>query len=74
MISSLVKLKNNPRNEHYFPGKEGDRNALQPLIDIIGGSARIEEIKKAFGFDIIEILSKLQAYEKQPQELGKFDV
>ena len=43
--------------------KEISKSTIKPLIDIIGGQGKIEEIKKAFGFDIIPILTNLQDYE-----------
>ena len=54
-----------------FSNKKTEENSLKSFVRVIGGSEKVAEIKKVFGFDVVKALKVLLNYERKTKERGK---
>ena len=55
-----------------FSNKKTEENSLKSFVRVIGGSEKVADIKKVFGFDVVEALKALLNYERKTNVQGKF--
>ena len=66
-----ISLYFNATTDALFSNKKTEENGLKSFVSIIGGSEKVAEIKKVFGFDVVEALKALLNYERKTNVQGK---
>ena len=60
-LTSFLKLRK----------KKNEDNPLKSFVDVIGGTEKVDEIKKIFGFDVVKALKALLNYERKTMVQSK---
>ena len=50
------------------------KNEVNSFVDVIGGTEKVDEIKKIFGFDVVKALKALLNYERKTMVESKISI